>query len=77
MKEEGWSLNDIFREIDGQRQGFIVDSDIEKMLSLHEGRVKRTKLRQVVDLLIRKYDKNQNKKITYLEFIDELTPKNF
>ena len=77
MKEEGWSLNDIFREIDGQRQGFIVDSDIEKMLSLHEGRVKRTKLMQDVDLLIRKYDKNQNKKITYLEFIDELTPKNF
>ncbi len=28
-----------------------------------------------IELLVRKYDKKDDRRITYLEFIDELTPK--
>ena len=67
-------MNDIFRAADKQNKGHLGIIDLEDILSQHS-EARSNGLMKDANLLLLKYDRSGNRRITYLEFIDELTPK--
>lgn len=68
------TVNDIFRVLDKDSKGYLNIYDLEDII--HEN--KKTKSKDQlndIELLLNKYDRSGDRRITYLEFIDELTPK--
>jgi Ca2+-binding EF-hand superfamily protein len=68
------SLNDVFRLLDWDNKGYLSATDLES--TLIDGNGKRSQeLIEDVDLLVSLFDRNMTRKISYLSFLDELTPK--
>jgi Ca2+-binding EF-hand superfamily protein len=68
------TLNDVFRLLDKDSKGYLNIYDIEDIIMEHK-RTRSSELMNEVELILSKYDRSGNRRISYLEFIDELTPK--
>ena len=68
------SLNDVFRLLDWDNKGYLSAIDIEGALINNNGKRSQS-LIDDVDLLVGLFDRNMTRKISYLSFLDELTPK--
>lgn len=72
IQTEGWSLNEIFRMLDHENKSYLSVYDLEGLLMTLR---KSNQAMEDVELLMFMYDRKEDRRITYLEFIDELTPK--
>lgn len=72
---DSFTLNDMFQILDKQSKGYLSVFDLEDVL-IDLKRSKSSDLHNDVELLLFKYDKSGDRRITYLEFLDELTPRN-
>ena len=67
----GFTLHEAFKTLDKKGRGYLTREDLEWKLEQHGF----SPLEAEMQLLMQRYDKNRNGRITYTEFVDELTLK--
>ena len=67
----GFSIYDTFKQLDHDQKGFITEKDFQLALDPHSELLTPTDLKT----LVLRYDLNNDGKISYSEFLEEITPK--
>jgi len=68
------SINEIFRLLDSDNKSYLSVYDLEDLL-FSQSKTRKPDLMGDVELLLSKYDRTGDRRISYLEFVGELTPK--
>ena len=68
------SISDIYRALDFQKKQYLTIDDLGAFISRHK-QTNSQELANDLELLLRKYDRDMDRRISYYEFINEMMPK--
>jgi Ca2+-binding EF-hand superfamily protein len=65
------NLYSVFLDFDGDKDGYLASSDLKAALMSQEKNATEKELRG----LVRRYDSDKDGQVSYIEFVEEVTPK--
>jgi len=68
------NIGKLFSVLDKDKKGYLSIFDIESFL-IENRKGRQTDVVQDAEFILAKFDKNSDRRVTYLEFVEELTPK--
>ncbi|CAG9328506.1 unnamed protein product [Blepharisma stoltei] len=71
LSRKNFNIHEAFQGVDQDRNGFITIEELERFLEYYRVHVDR----KDVAALLNRYDKNKDGRVSYSEFVQEITPK--
>ena len=70
-RRPSFNIHDAFQAIDKDNNGYLTRQELNRILSQHGIYASEREISQ----LLERYDRNKDGRISYSEFMDEITPK--